>query len=98
MSDTAEKLATHEDLLAVPDTLVAEIIPGQRHTPLRPGPRHTSASLGAEIAFPHDYESCEGKGTLLEILDNDQPVSIAPSMPRNFHSAFFGIEQASIHI
>ncbi len=56
MSDTAEKLATYDDLLAVPDILVAEIVHGQLHTTPRPTPKHTraSSSLGAEISFPYD--------------------------------------------
>ncbi len=56
MSDTAKKLATYDDLLAVPDILVAEIVHGQLHTTPRPTPKHTraSSSLGAEISFPYD--------------------------------------------
>jgi len=67
MRDTIEKLTTYNDLLAASGTLVAGLQP-------------TSAplSLGAEIAFPLDYELRGGKWTLLLTLDNSNPVSIAP--------------------
>ena len=47
----ALKPATYEDLLAVPDHLVAEIVYGMLYTSPRPAPRHTNASsvLGAEL-------------------------------------------------
>ena len=56
MNETAEKLATYEDLLAVPDHLVAEIIHGQLHTSPRPAPKHSraSSSLGINIGNPYD--------------------------------------------
>ena len=38
--------ATYEDLLSVPDHLVAEILGGELHTSPRPAPRHATASLG----------------------------------------------------
>ncbi|WP_457674652.1 Uma2 family endonuclease [Thiolapillus sp.] len=57
MTQTAEKLATYEDLLAVPEHLVAEIIHGQLHTSPRPAPRHAraSSSLGVQITNPYDF-------------------------------------------
>ena len=60
MSSEAKKLATYEDLLKVPDHLVAEIILGELITSPRPGPRHARASsaLGGEIFNPFD----KGKG------------------------------------
>lgn len=47
----ALKPATYDDLLAVPDHLVAEILYGSLHTSPRPAPAHASASsmLGAEL-------------------------------------------------
>lgn len=56
MAEAAEKLATYEDLLAVPENMVAEIIHGQLHTSPRPAPRHarTSSSLGIEAGAPYD--------------------------------------------
>ena len=56
----AKKFATYEDLLKVPDHLVAEIIAGELITSPRPGPRHVRASskLGIKIGGPFD----EGSG------------------------------------
>ncbi len=38
--------ATYDDLLAVPDHLVAEILDGELHTSPRPAPRHAQATTG----------------------------------------------------
>jgi len=48
--------ATYEDLLAVPDHLVAEILDGELHTTPRPAPRHAVASsgLGVDLGGPFD--------------------------------------------
>lgn len=48
--------ATYEDLLAVPDHLVAEIVDGELHTSPRPAPRHADASsgLGGALRGPFD--------------------------------------------
>ncbi|HGG59748.1 MAG TPA: Uma2 family endonuclease [Gammaproteobacteria bacterium] len=56
MGNTAAKVATYEDLLQVPDNLVAEIIHGQLHTHPRPAPKHAraSSSLGMEVGSPYD--------------------------------------------
>ena len=56
MGNIAEKLATYEDLLQVPDNLVAEIIHGQLHTHPRPAPKHAraSSSLGIEVGSTYD--------------------------------------------
>jgi len=55
MSHPADKPATYDDLLAVPDHLVAELIHGQLHTTPRPAPHHALASttLGAELVNPY---------------------------------------------
>ena len=47
----AKRPATYEDLLKVPDHLVAEIVEGELYTSPRPGSRHVLASsvLGAHI-------------------------------------------------
>ncbi|HBS25788.1 MAG TPA: hypothetical protein DD827_01460 [Gammaproteobacteria bacterium] len=60
MANTAEKLATYDDLLLVPENLVAEIIHGQLHTHPRPAPKHAwaSSSLGMEVGSPYN----KGKG------------------------------------
>ncbi len=56
MVATAQKPATYEDLLSVPENLVAEITHGQLHTHPRPSPRHARAasSLGDELVSPYD--------------------------------------------
>ncbi len=54
MAEPAIKSASYQDLLQVPDHLVAEIIHGQLETQPRPGPRHalSSSSLGGELHGP----------------------------------------------
>ena len=42
----ARRRATYDDLLAVPDHLVAEILDGELHTSPRPAPRHARATTG----------------------------------------------------
>jgi len=56
MTQPAKKLATYEDLIAVPDHLVAEIIHGVLHTHPRPAPKHAraSSSLGIEVGYSYD--------------------------------------------
>lgn len=60
MSSEAKKFATYEDLLNVPDHLIAEIIAGELVTSPRPGPRHAqaSSSLVGDIQGPFQ----KGKG------------------------------------
>jgi Uma2 family endonuclease len=60
MADPARRRATYEDLLAVPEHLVAEIINGELVTQPRPAVPHSRASsrLGAELGGPFD----RGKG------------------------------------
>ena len=54
MSSEVKKFATYEDLIKVPDHLIAEIIAGELITSPRPGPRHVHAasSLGGDIVNP----------------------------------------------
>lgn len=52
----AKRAATYEDLLAVPEPLVAEILFGELVTHPRPAPRHARAAirLGAILSAPFD--------------------------------------------
>jgi Uma2 family endonuclease len=52
----ARRPATYEDLLAVPDHLVAELVDGELHTTPRPSLPHTVASsrLGGDLIGPFD--------------------------------------------
>lgn len=54
--DRARRPATYEDLLKVPDHLVAEILDGELHVSPRPAPRHADASsgLGGFLRGPFD--------------------------------------------
>lgn len=57
MGDTAKKLATYEDLMKVPDHLVAEIVDGELFTSPRPASRHARAAsgLGGKLVPPFDH-------------------------------------------
>jgi len=52
----ARRPATYDDLLAVPDHLVAEILDGELHTSPRPAPRHaqTTTGLTGDLFGPFD--------------------------------------------
>ncbi len=56
MGQAQSKPATYEDLLAIPEHLVAEIIGGTLYSQPRTAPRHAraSSSLGDEIVSPFD--------------------------------------------
>lgn len=56
MAITAHRRATYEDLLAVPDPLIAEIIDGELVTSPRPSSPHARAAsnLGGELYGPFD--------------------------------------------
>lgn len=60
MADPAKRRATYEDLLAVPDRMIAEIIHGVLYTQARPGASHARAAsrLGGTLDGPFD----RGKG------------------------------------
>ncbi|HEY2511597.1 MAG TPA: Uma2 family endonuclease [Polyangiaceae bacterium] len=60
MDEPAKRQATYEDLLAVPEHLVAEILHGVLVTQPRPAARHARAAsvLGIELGAPFD----RGKG------------------------------------
>jgi Uma2 family endonuclease len=52
-----DRPATYEDLVALPDTLVAEIVDGELHASPRPAPKHARAysSVGVLIGGPYDH-------------------------------------------
>jgi Uma2 family endonuclease len=52
-----DRPATYDDLLAVPDIKVAEIVDGELHASPRPAPRHAraGASLGGNLVPPFDH-------------------------------------------
>jgi len=56
-SAPAKRAATYEDLCAVPDHLVAEILAGDLHTSPRPSAPHAVASsaLGIEVGGPFQF-------------------------------------------
>lgn len=51
-----DRPATYEDLMKVPDIMVAEIVDGELHASPRPAPRHARAgsSLGVLVGGPFD--------------------------------------------
>jgi Uma2 family endonuclease len=52
----AQRIATYEDLLALPQNVVGEILAGELHTHPRPAPAHARASsaLGIKVGSPFD--------------------------------------------
>jgi len=54
MADVARRIATHDDLHALPDNVVGEIVAGELHVSPRPGPAHASASsnIGYDVLGP----------------------------------------------
>ncbi len=63
MSQPADRLASYDDILALPETLVGEILHGILHTHPRPAPRHARAYsvLGGTLGVGFDWGS-EGPG------------------------------------
>ncbi len=55
--NTRGRPATYQDLLAVPDNLVAEILDGELYTSPRPAPRHATAAseLGGLLLPPYRH-------------------------------------------
>lgn len=55
MVEPQQRPARYEDLLALPDNLVGEIIDGELHSHPRPAPRHAAASsaMGIELGGPY---------------------------------------------
>jgi Uma2 family endonuclease len=54
MNEPAQRIACYEDILALPENLVGEIIAGELHTHPRPAPRHAQAysALTANLWSP----------------------------------------------
>jgi Uma2 family endonuclease len=54
MTELALRPATYEDLMKVPDNLVAELIDGELFTTPRPAPRHANvtSTLSADLHYP----------------------------------------------
>ena len=52
-----DRPATYEDLVALPDNLIAEIVDGELHASPKPAPPHVRAgsSLGVVIGGPYDH-------------------------------------------
>ncbi|MCX6551955.1 MAG: Uma2 family endonuclease [Acidobacteria bacterium] len=52
-----DRPATYDDLVALPDIVVAEIVDGELHASPRPAPEHarTYSSLGVLIGGPYDH-------------------------------------------
>ena len=71
MSRPAERIATYDDLLGVPEHLVAELIHGVLHTHPRPSHKHAWASsrVGGEL----DHRFSRGKGGPGGLIILDEP-------------------------
>jgi len=56
MSETLHQKATYEDILALPEQLVGEIVDGVLYTHPRPAPQHARAysALGYHLGGPFD--------------------------------------------
>jgi len=64
--------ATYEDLLKVPDHLVAEILDGELYTTPRPAPRHAAASSGLGGALHGPFDRGRGGPGGWRILDEPE--------------------------
>lgn len=64
--------ATYEDLIKVPDHLVAEIVDGELHTSPRPAPRHAAASSGLGGALHGPFDRGRGGPGGWRILDEPE--------------------------
>lgn len=58
--DLVRRPATYDDLLKVPDHLVAEILDGELYTSPRPAPRHAEASSGLAGALRGPFDRGRG--------------------------------------
>ncbi|MEM1391532.1 MAG: Uma2 family endonuclease [Pseudomonadota bacterium] len=72
MADTAFKRATYDDLLALPENMVGEIINGVLYSQPRPAPKHAIAAsaMGAKIGGPFSFNG-DGPGGWV-ILDEPE--------------------------
>jgi Uma2 family endonuclease len=64
--------ATYDDLLEVPDHLVAEILDGELYTSPRPAPRHADASSGLGGALRGPFDRGRGGPGGWRILDEPE--------------------------
>ena len=64
MTELALRPATYEDLLKVPDNLVAELIDGELFTSPRPGSRHARASAILAQGFSQSEDVLSKRGFL----------------------------------
>lgn len=60
MPPPARRRATYEDLAAVPDHLVAEIVDGELYVTPRPAPRHAKACIALAAALHGPFDSGRG--------------------------------------
>ncbi len=60
MADLGRKVATYEDLLAVPDSLTAEILDGELVTMPRPGLRHAAAASALSVDLGNPFQRGRG--------------------------------------
>jgi Uma2 family endonuclease len=71
-SDQTRPAATYEDLLKVPDHLVAEIVDGELYATPRPAPRHAAASSGLGGALHGPFDRGRGGPGGWRILDEPE--------------------------
>jgi Uma2 family endonuclease len=77
--DPRRRPATYDDLLAVPDHLVAEILDGELYTSPRPAPRHADASSGIGGALRGPFDRGRGGPGGWRILDEPE-LHLAPDI------------------
>jgi Uma2 family endonuclease len=71
-TDRTRRPATYDDLLNVPDHLVAEILGGELHATPRPTPRHADASSGIGGALRGPFDRGRGGPGGWRILDEPE--------------------------
>jgi len=70
--DRTRRPATYDDLLRVPDPLVAEIVDGDVYATPRPSPRHSAASSGLGGALHGPFDRGRGGPGGWRILDEPE--------------------------
>ncbi|MGH9199975.1 MAG: Uma2 family endonuclease, partial [Vicinamibacterales bacterium] len=70
--DRTRHTATYDDLLQVPDHLVAEILDGDLHASPRPSPKHQDASSGLGGALRGPFDRGRGGPGGWRILDEPE--------------------------
>lgn len=71
-TDRTRRPATYDDLLKVPDNLVAEILDGELFATPRPTPRHADASSGLGAALRGPFDRGRGGPGGWRILDEPE--------------------------